>query len=93
MGSPGWCCGLAYDVCHAYRPGSEWVSQHALSINGKRKEHTKADLLQMGETIRLKKASEVIDEVLETVHQWKRFADEQQVHRDLRDAIAQTLMV
>lgn len=24
----------AYDVCHAYRPGSEWVSQHALSING-----------------------------------------------------------
>jgi serine/threonine-protein kinase HipA len=28
-----WNLAPAYDICHAYRPGSEWVSQHALSIN------------------------------------------------------------
>jgi serine/threonine-protein kinase HipA len=35
----------AYDICFAYRPGSEWVSQHNLSINGKRKDITLNDLL------------------------------------------------
>ncbi|HOY13011.1 MAG TPA: type II toxin-antitoxin system HipA family toxin, partial [Saprospiraceae bacterium] len=52
-----WELAPAYDLCHAYRPGSEWVSQHALSINGKRKEITKADLLVIGDSIRCKKAS------------------------------------
>lgn len=30
-----WELAPAYDICHAYRPGSEWASQHALSINGR----------------------------------------------------------
>lgn len=50
-----WELAPAYDICHAYRPGSEWVSQHALSINGKRKEITRADLLVIGKSIRCKK--------------------------------------
>jgi hypothetical protein len=54
-----WELSPAYDLCHAYRPGSEWVSQHALSLNGKRKKITKADLLVIGESIRCKKASEL----------------------------------
>lgn len=82
----------AYDICHAYKPGSEWVSQHALSINGKRKGITKADLLVIGESIRCKKASEIVDEINETVKQWKRFADEVKVKPSLRDEIAKTLL-
>jgi len=35
--SGDWSMSPAYDICHAYRPGSDWVSQHALSLNGKRK--------------------------------------------------------
>ena len=31
-----WQLAPAYDLCHAYRPNSMWVSQHALSVNGKR---------------------------------------------------------
>ncbi|WP_411272815.1 hypothetical protein [Daejeonella sp.] len=45
-----------YDVCHAFHPGSEWVSQHALSVKGKRDAITKKDLLIIGESIRCKKA-------------------------------------
>lgn len=82
----------AYDLCHAYRPGSEWVSQHALSLNGKRKEITKADLLLIGESIRCKKASEIIDEINDTVNQWKIFADDVHVKTNLRDEIALTLL-
>jgi serine/threonine-protein kinase HipA len=87
-----WELAPAYDVCHAYRPGSEWVSQHALSINGKRKDITKADLLVIGESIRCKKASEIIDEINGNVNQWKRFADEVSVQSTLRDEIAKTLL-
>jgi len=82
----------AYDVCHAYRPGSEWVSQHALSINGKRKDITKADLLVVGESIRCKKASEIVDEINDTVNDWKKFANELNVKPVLRDEIGKTLL-
>jgi serine/threonine-protein kinase HipA len=86
-----WELAPAYDVCHAYRPGSQWVSQHALSINGKRTGISKTDLLVIGASIRCKKASEIIDEISETVHQWKGFADEVNVEPKLRDEIAETI--
>jgi serine/threonine-protein kinase HipA len=87
-----WELAPAYDLCHAFRPGSEWVSQHALSINGKRKDINKADLLVIGESIRCKKASEIVDEMNDIVNQWKRFADDVNVKPSLRDEIAKTLL-
>ena len=88
-----WELAPAYDLCHAYRPGSEWVSQQALSINGKRKNIEKADLLAVGESIRCKKAAEIVDEIKNTVHQWKDFAEEVNVKGSLRDEIANTLLI
>ena len=87
-----WELSPAYDLCHAYRPGSEWVSQHALSINGKRKEITKADLLVIGESIRCKKASEIIDEINDTVNQWEEYANNVSLETKLRDEIAKTIL-
>jgi serine/threonine-protein kinase HipA len=87
-----WELAPAYDLCHAYRPGSEWVSQHSLSINGKRKEITKADLLVIGDSIRLRKASEIIDEINDTVHRWKEYADKVHVAPKHRDEIGRTLL-
>jgi serine/threonine-protein kinase HipA len=86
-----WELAPAYDICHAYRPGSEWVSQHALSINGKRKEITKSDLMVIGNAIKSKKASNIIEEITDTVSQWKKFASEVQVKPALCDAIDKTL--
>lgn len=87
-----WELAPAYDLCHAYRPGSEWVSRHALSINGKRTDITKNDLMIIGESIRCKKASVIIDEINYTVNQWKKFADEVEVMPVLRDEIAGTIL-
>jgi serine/threonine-protein kinase HipA len=87
-----WKLAPAYDLCHAYRPGSEWVSQHALSINGKRKEITKSDLLIIGKSIQCKKASEIIDKINDTVNQWEKFAREVDVTPALRKEIANTLL-
>jgi serine/threonine-protein kinase HipA len=87
-----WSLAPAYDLCHAYRPGSEWVSQHALSINGKRKDILKSDLETIGASIRCKDASDIIEEINQTVNRWKEFADEVQVEPRLRDEIQETLL-
>ncbi len=87
-----WALAPAYDVCHAYRPGSEWVSQHALSVNGTRQDITKKDLMVIGESIRCKKSSEIIDEINDTVNQWKKYADDVNVKSTLRNEIAKTIL-
>ena len=87
-----WELAPAYDVCHAYQPKHKWVSQHALSINGKRTDISKDDLLTIGRSIRSNKAAEIIDEISHIVNQWKRFADEVKVSPTLRDEIAATLI-
>lgn len=91
-----WELAPAYDVCHAYRPGSPWVSQHALSVNGKRQGISRDDLLTIGRSIRSRsagdKAQSIITEIRETVNQWPAFAEEVNVAPKLRDAITATLL-
>ncbi len=82
----------AYDVCHAYQPKHRWVSQHALSINGKRENITKYDLLIIGKSIKNKKAADVIDEINDTVEKWETYADDVKVPPKLRDEIGKTLI-
>lgn len=87
-----WELAPAYDICHAYQPKHQWVSQHALSINGKRSNITKDDLLIIGKSIKHKKAAETIGEISNTVSKWKTFADEVKVSPKLSNAINETLI-
>ena len=87
-----WELAPAYDLCHAYRPGSEWVSRHALSINGKRNDISKKDLLIIGESAGLRKPSEIIGEINHTVNNFRKFAGEVLVTPKLRDEIGKTLL-
>jgi len=88
-----WKLAPAYDVCHAYRPGSAWVSQHALSINGKRQGITRNDLLEIGRQMNVKKAPAIVGQVAEVVARWNEFAEQTQVESPLRDAIGKTLLI
>jgi serine/threonine-protein kinase HipA len=88
-----WKLSPAYDVCHAYRPNSEWVSQHALSINGKRNHITKADLLEVAKQMNVKKAEAIIKQIAEVVINWDNYADKVQVDKKLKQAIQKTLIV
>ena len=87
-----WELAPAYDLCHAYRPESDWVSQHALSINGKRKNITREDLLTVAKSMSIKKGKAIIEEVNEVVSQWAMYADQVGVAAKLRDAISKTLI-
>jgi serine/threonine-protein kinase HipA len=88
-----WKLAPAYDICHAYRPDSVWVSRHALSVNGKRKDISRADLLAVAMTVKIREGSwkPLFDRVKQVVERWPGYAEEQGVHPALRDAIAATL--
>lgn len=88
-----WELSPAYDVCHAYRPESIWVSQHALSVNGKRKHIGKHDLESVAKAMNIKKASLIIDQVNSTVKKWNEFAEESKVSAKKREEISGTLNV
>jgi serine/threonine-protein kinase HipA len=87
-----WELAPAYDICHAYRPKSEWVSQHALSVNGKRNNISKKDLMVIGESIKCKKSAHIIAEINDVINQWTKYANNVDVNPVLRDAIANTLL-
>jgi serine/threonine-protein kinase HipA len=88
-----WELAPAYDICHAYRPGSDWVSQHSLSIQNKRKDFTKDDLLKFGESVQCKNAGYILAEIKDVVSRWTQFANETQVSEKIRDEIGKTHLI
>ena len=87
-----WELAPAYDICHAFRPDSIWVSQHALSINGKRLGIEKDDLLNFAKAMNIKKSANIISEINTKVQDWNNYADEVNVNIKLRDSIRETLL-
>lgn len=87
-----WELSPAYDICHAYRPDSIWVSQHALSINGKRKGIEKDDLINFAKAMNIKKAANIISEINTKVQNWNNYADKVYVNKKQRDSIRETLL-
>jgi serine/threonine-protein kinase HipA len=77
----------AYDVCHAFRPGSHWVSQQSLSVNGKRRQISKEDFLQVARHVNIKKPEIIIDDIVNVVDKWQKYADKTGVHPDLKKSI------
>jgi arsenate reductase-like glutaredoxin family protein len=86
-----WRLALPFDVCHSFRPGSAWVSQHSLSINSKRTDITRDDLQQVAKKMNIKKTDAIIDQVHAAVSKWTYFATQTNVNKDLTEAIAKTL--
>ena len=87
-----WELSPAYDICHAYRPDSIWVSQHALSINGKRKGIVRDDLTNVAKAMNIKKSANIIAEINTKVQNWNNYADEVNVSQRKRDSISATLL-
>lgn len=88
-----WKLSPAYDVCHAYRPDSFWVSQHALSINGKRNGIGREDLLAVGRKMNIKNTDEIIDKVAAVVSNWNNYALAVDVDTALMNAIGSTHVI
>ena len=83
-----WHLSPAYDITFAYNPDNIWLRQHQMSINGKRLDITRADLLAVAKDMNIKKADAIIDEVVAGVKTWKKCAKKAEVDAKQVAAIA-----
>ncbi|WP_374407143.1 type II toxin-antitoxin system HipA family toxin [Hydrogenophaga sp.] len=73
----GWELAPAYDITHAYRPDSEWVREHQMSVNGRFDGITRADVRVVAERFGLlAELPKAIDAVTGAVRRWDTFARE-----------------
>lgn len=69
------------------------MSQHNLSINGKRKDFVKDDLLTIAKQNNIRNPRGIINEVLETVAKWMNYAAKYKVDNTLAKAIDTILIL
>lgn len=87
-----WHLSPAYDVTYAFNPDSMWLRQHQMSINGKRLGITRDDLLAVAKAMNIKKAEAIVDEVVASVKNWKKFAKAAAMPAEQTAAIGKLLM-
>lgn len=78
-----WKLSPAYDVIYSHNPAGKWTNQHQMSINGKRNNFTREDLIVLGESISLSKPENIINDVLTAVEQWPEYAKAAGVKKDI----------
>lgn len=86
-----WELAPAYDVCFSYNPTNAWLSQQTLSINGKRQNITKKDLMTIAKSNNIKKGEAIIDEINEVVKSWGDFSLQAKVQKDKHQLVISNL--
>ena len=71
-----WSLSPAFDMTYSHNPAGEWTDRHQMTVNGKRDQFRKEDLLAVAASSDLKGAEQVIQEVLDAVEQWPEFAEQ-----------------
>ena len=85
-----WKLAPAYDVTYAYDPLNKWMKQHQMMINGKRENINRKDLLKVAKEMNIKKPNNLIDEIVNSIKKWKKFATKLDMPKTQIDAIAKT---
>jgi serine/threonine-protein kinase HipA len=88
-----WSLSPAFDVTYAYNPTGSWTSRHQMTINGKRDDFTREDFEAVAEVAGLKRGrpQTVLEEVMETVKKWPRYAGTAGVSAHQREQIGRAL--
>ncbi|GHT18103.1 toxin HipA [Bacteroidia bacterium] len=88
--SGAWRLAPAYDMIYAYNPQGNFTSQHQMSAHGQRDDFTRSDLLQVANAMNIKKANDIINEVIASVAKWTKLATELDIPKKLVENIAKT---
>jgi serine/threonine-protein kinase HipA len=88
-----WRLSPAFDIAYAFNPTGAWTSRHQMSINGKRDEIGRDDLITLASLAGMKKpkANDLIDRVLDVMREWASFADQAGVSGQQSAQIRQSL--
>jgi serine/threonine-protein kinase HipA len=86
-----WRLAPAYDLCFSFDPTNHWVSKQTLSVNGKRLEITKEDLMTIARDNNIKKGEKIIEDIYSKVESWNKYAERAEVRNDLKERINDNL--
>lgn len=89
-----WKLAPAYDLAYSYKPGSQWVNSHWMSLNGKRDNFTRADVYSLEKLSPLfsrKMMDAVVDQTVESVSMWPVLAKENAVPKSLINEVKKNL--
>jgi len=72
-----WRLSPAFDISYSYAPTGEWTNRHQMSINGKRDNFNRSDLVALAKSAGIKKAPahDMIDGVIHAISRWPDFAE------------------
>lgn len=84
-----WSLAPAYDLTYSYRASSKWVSQHQMSMQGKRDHFTLEDFKECGKRVNLVRgrAESIVEEVCLGVKGWKQTASEVGIEEKVIESI------
>jgi serine/threonine-protein kinase HipA len=83
MDSEGvWALAPAYDLTHAYRKDSLWVSRHLMSVNGRFEGIERADLLSVARQFQVAAPQRLIEDVITSVRHWPEFAKQAGISKE-----------
>ena len=88
-----WSLSPAYDVSWAYNPQGDWTSKHQMSINNKWDDITREDLIQVAKNMNIKRYNEIIEQVVDAVSRWRKFATEYEIPKETIFQIEQSLQL
>lgn len=72
-----WSLAPAYDLAYSYKPGSQWVNSHWMSLNGKRDNFTRQDIYSLEKLSPLftrARINAILDATQDVVSGWKTLA-------------------
>jgi serine/threonine-protein kinase HipA len=76
-----WQISPAYDVNYSYSQGGTWTNTHQSSINGKFDKFTREDLLTLGNNFGIKKAGDILDEIISIASEWPKIATDLDIRK------------
>ena len=88
-----WALSPTYDVSWVYNPQGNWTSKHQMSINNKWDEITRADLIAVAKNMNIKRPELIIEQVIDAVNLWYKFAKEYDIPNDTIKQIGKTLQL
>jgi serine/threonine-protein kinase HipA len=74
-----WRLSPAFDISYVWNPDGDWTKQHQMSVNGKRDDFDREDLITLAGVAGIKKAraDDMLDKVIRAIGHWSELADQQ----------------
>jgi serine/threonine-protein kinase HipA len=77
-----WVLAPAYDVTFAHNPKGEWTHQHLMSVNGKYKDITADDIIEVADRFGVGEVKQLINETREAIASWPTCAKEAGLNKE-----------